>query len=69
MHAWFSTTLSVSVVEANEILEDFRRDAEMIRSEVARQHAENQRAHEAVDALLTDRVKGFEFLAQAWADY
>jgi hypothetical protein len=49
-------------------LEGIRTAAAQERTEVAKEQAELARDREALEALLQSRVRGFEFIADAWAD-
>jgi Restriction endonuclease len=50
-------------------LRDIRETASKERAEVASQRAELASDREALEALLKSRVRGFEYIADAWADY
>src|SRR4051794_22736060 len=50
-------------------LQGIREAAQKERREVADRHAELERDREALEALLENRVRGFDFIADAWADY
>src|SRR5690606_36517297 len=50
-------------------LDGIRKVARDEREEVARQRAELARDRQALEALLQNRVRGFAFIADAWADY
>jgi hypothetical protein len=50
-------------------LAGIRKVARDEREEVARQRAELARDRQALEALLQNRVRGFAFIADAWADY
>jgi hypothetical protein len=50
-------------------LDGVRKAAAAERSEVEKERAELARDREALEELLESRVRGFEFIAAAWADY
>ncbi len=55
--------------EAARLQRQFEQDLAKACQEVDRRLAESIRARELVEALVHDRVSGFELLAAAWADY
>jgi hypothetical protein len=50
-------------------LQGIREAASEERREVAKDHVELEHDREALEALLASRVRGFDFIADAWADY
>jgi hypothetical protein len=55
--------------EAQRIWQDLERHLSRARAEVEREMEESHRAREMVESLIRNRVRGFDLLAAAWADY
>jgi hypothetical protein len=55
--------------EAERLKKQFERDIAEARKAIDARQKESVRAREVAEALVRDRISGFELLAEAWADY
>lgn len=55
--------------DARQVVSDAAAALKQIRSDAQREHERLTRIREVLEALITKRVAGVEFIADAWADY